>query len=60
MRFRETAPNAEPRISYKLALANAKTDTLYLLTFESPEKEWAEAWALGSMMVREWVLDSRQ
>jgi len=60
VRYREAAPDAEPRIVYQLALANARTDTLYLLTFESPEKEWAEAWALGVVMVREWVLDSRQ
>lgn len=58
VRYRETAPDAEPRIIYQLALANAKTDTLYLLTFESSEKEWADAWRLGQVMVREWVLDS--
>ena len=60
VRYREAAPDAEPRIIYQLALANARTDTLYLLTFESPEQDWAEAWALGAVMVREWVLDSRQ
>ncbi|GAA4033728.1 hypothetical protein GCM10022409_17540 [Hymenobacter glaciei] len=59
VRYRETTPDAEPRIVYQLALANARTDTLYLLTFESPEKEWAEAWQLGNVMVRELVLDSR-
>jgi hypothetical protein len=59
VRYREAAPDAEPRIIDQLALANAKTDTLYLLTFESPEKDWPEAWALGQIMVREWVLDSR-
>ena len=60
VRYREVAPDAEARIIYQLALANAKTDTLYLLTFESPEKDWADAWRLGEVMVREWVLDSRQ
>ena len=60
VRYREAAPDAEPRIIYQLALANARTDTLYLLTFESPEKDWPAAWALGAVMVREWVLDSRQ
>jgi hypothetical protein len=43
-----------------MALANAKTDTLYLLTFESPEKDWAEAWQLGEAMLKEGVLDARQ
>ena len=59
VRYRDAPPDAEPRVVYQLALANAKTDTLYLLTFESPEKEWAEAWKLGEVMVRELVLDSR-
>ncbi|MBO2012051.1 hypothetical protein [Hymenobacter negativus] len=60
VRYRDAPPEAEPRVVYQMALANAKTDTLYLLTFESPEKEWAEAWKLGEIMVRELVLDARQ
>ena len=60
VRYREAAPDAEPRIVYQLALANTRTDTLYLLTFESPEKDWPAAWALGEVMVHELVLDSRQ
>lgn len=60
VRYREAAPDAEPRIICQLALANVRTDTLYLLTFESPEKEWAAAWQLGETMVRELVLDARQ
>jgi hypothetical protein len=60
VRYRDAPPDADPRIVYQLALANAKTDTLYLLTFESPEKEWPEAWELGQVMVRELVLDARQ
>ena len=47
VRYRDAPPDADPRIVYQLALANAKTDTLYLLTFESPEKDWAAAWPLG-------------
>lgn len=60
VRYRDAPPDAEPRVVYQLALANAKTDTLYLLTFESPEKDWAEAWKLGEAMVSELVLDARQ
>ena len=60
VRYRDAPPDADPRIVFQLALANAKTDTLYLLTFESPEKDWAEAWTLGEVMVRELVLDIRQ
>ena len=59
VRYREAPPEAEARIIYQMALANAKTDTLYLLTFESTEKEWAEAWKLGEVMIKELVLDSR-
>lgn len=60
VRYRDAPPEAEPRVVYQMALANTKTDTLYLLTFESPEKEWAEAWRLGEVMLRELVLDARQ
>ena len=60
VRYRDAPPDADPRIVFQLALANAKTDTLYLLTFESPEKDWAEAWPLGEVMVRELVLESKQ
>jgi len=60
VRYREALPDADARIVYQLALANAKTDTLYLLTFESPEAEWDEAWKLGEAMIADWVLDARQ
>ncbi|OGX82642.1 hypothetical protein BEN47_04520 [Hymenobacter lapidarius] len=58
--YHDAPPDADARIVFQLALANAKTDTLYLLTFESPEKDWAEAWTLGQVMVRELALDARQ
>lgn len=60
VRYRDAPPDADARVVFQLALANAKTDTLYLLTFESPEKDWADAWELGQAMVRELVLDARQ
>ncbi|MBU6119275.1 hypothetical protein [Hymenobacter siberiensis] len=60
VRYRDAPPDADARIVYQLALANAKTDTLYLLTFESPEKDWAAAWPLGEVMVHDLVLDARQ
>ena len=60
VRYRDAPPDADPRLVYQLALANAKTDTLYLLTFESPEKDWAEAWKMGEVMLRELVLDAKQ
>ena len=57
VRYRDAPPETAARIVYQLALANAKTDTLYLLTFESPEQDWPEVWQLGQVMVRELVLD---
>ena len=60
VRYRAAPPDADSKIISQWAIANTKTDTLYLLVFESPEKEWAEAWALGEVMVRELVLDSKQ
>ena len=60
LRYREAPPTGEVRLVYQLALANAKTDTLYLLTFESPETDWPQAWALGQVMVRALTLDARQ
>lgn len=58
VRYRETPPEADARMVYQLALANAQTDTLYLLTFESPAQDWADAWPLGEAMVRELILDA--
>ena len=60
VRYREAPSEAEARMVYQMALANAKTDTIYLFTFESPEKDWAEAWKLGEVMAKELVLDLRQ
>jgi len=60
VRYRATPPDAESKIIGQWAIANTKTDTLYLLIFESPEKEWPEAWKLGAVMLRELVLDGRQ
>lgn len=60
VRYRDAPPGADVRIVHHLTLANARTDTLYLLTFEGPEADWAAAWALGEIMLRELTLDSRQ
>ena len=61
IRYRETPPGGgEVRLVYQMALANARTDTLYLLTFESPEADWPQTWALGQVMVQGLTLDARQ
>ena len=60
IRYRETPPGGEVRLVYQMALANARTDTLYLLNFESPEADWPQTWTLGQVMVQGLTLDARQ
>lgn len=60
VRYRDAPPEAAARVVFQLALANAKTDTLYLLTFEAPEQDWPAAWRVGEKMIQGWVLDARQ
>ena len=38
-------------VMYTYAVANPKTNTLYLFIFESPEPEWDAAWKLGKQIV---------
>ena len=38
-------------VIYTLAVANPKTNTLYLVIFEGPESDWDAAWKLGKQMV---------
>lgn len=40
-----------------LVLTNPAATTLYVIQFESPEKEWEEAWKLGKVMLEKLVLD---
>jgi len=60
VRYRASPADADPKIICQLAIGNAKTDTLYIIVFESPEKDWPAAWPLGEVMVRELVLNAKQ
>ena len=40
-----------------LAIGNEKTDTLYVLMFESPDATWDEAWKKGEVMLGNFRLD---
>ena len=40
-----------------LAIGNSKTDTLYILMFESPDTTWDEAWKKGEVMLGNFRLD---
>ncbi len=55
-RFRPTKEDAV--VQYTLALGNDKTGTLYICTFESPEREWSGAWKLGSTIMDNLALET--
>ncbi|HEY4231421.1 MAG TPA: hypothetical protein VGO79_14730 [Thermoanaerobaculia bacterium] len=40
-----------------LAIGNSKTDTLYILMFESPDATWDEAWKKGEVILGNFRLD---
>ena len=40
-----------------LVIANPATNTLYIIHFESPEKEWPEAWKVGKVIMDRLALD---
>jgi hypothetical protein len=42
---------------YTLAIANPKTNTLYLFIFESPEAGWESAWKLGKPILDMLAID---
>jgi hypothetical protein len=47
----------ETAVMHVFMVANPKTNTLYLFTFEAPKAEWESAWRNGEKMVRFLVLD---
>lgn len=59
VRYRMASGPAGPKIAQQWAIANTTTDTFYLLLFESPEKDWPQAWKLGEVMVQQLRLDAR-
>jgi len=40
-----------------LAFGNSRTNTLYLILFESPESSWNEAWSKGEVILESFLLD---
>jgi len=44
-------------VSQSLAIANPKTNTMYLFIFESPESEWDSAWKIGHQIMESLALD---
>lgn len=58
VRYRAANGAAGPKIIQQWAIANTTTDTFYLLIFESPEKDWPQAWKLGEEMIKQLRLDA--
>ncbi|PJJ48643.1 hypothetical protein [Hymenobacter chitinivorans] len=58
VRYRVANGAAGAKIIQQWAIANTVTDTFYLLLFESPEKDWPQAWKLGEEMIKQLRLDA--
>lgn len=56
--FRSRPPKEDIVVQYTLVLGNDKTGTLYICTFESPEREWGTAWKLGSAIMDNLALET--
>jgi hypothetical protein len=56
-RIRRVERGRPPLILHFLAIGNSRTNTLYLILFESPEANWGEAWKKGEVMLRDFLLD---
>ncbi|MGE5278597.1 MAG: hypothetical protein ACM3SU_16530 [Acidobacteriota bacterium] len=56
-RVRETEKGHPPLVIHVLALGNERTNTLYVVMFESPESSWDAAWAKGRVMLETFRLD---
>jgi hypothetical protein len=40
-----------------LAVGNSRTNTLYIVLFESPDASWDDAWKKGEVMLGNFLLD---
>jgi hypothetical protein len=56
-RIRTTEKGHPPLMMVVLAIGNARTNTLYLFIFESPESRWKQAWEKGEKMLKLFLLD---
>lgn len=45
---------------YQFIATNEETNTVYVITFESPTDEWEEAWAKGQVMLNQLVFLDNQ
>jgi hypothetical protein len=57
IRYRNAPPPAKPIVIHQVYISNDKKDTLFIVTFEAPEKFWDEAWKIGEPMVKMFLID---
>lgn len=50
--FRSATPSGGKIVLFAMALGNDTTGSVFLVTFESPETEWDDAWRVGERLVR--------
>jgi hypothetical protein len=56
-RVRKTEKDHAPLIMNVLGIGNSRTQTVYILIFESPEATWDEAWKKGETTLKYFLLD---
>jgi hypothetical protein len=56
-RLRITEKGHPAIVEQVLAIGNRRTNTLYILIFESPEAGWRAAWAKGEVLLEKFLLD---
>lgn len=56
-RIRRVEDGYPTLISHWLAIGNSRTNTLYLILFESPESSWNAAWKKGEVILKFFLLD---
>ena len=56
-RVRRAESGRPALILHWLAIGNSRTNTIYLICFESPEASWKEAWEKGETILKYFQLD---
>lgn len=50
--FQSQNPKNESIITFIMTAGNDQSGTAYIVTFESPEESWHEAWSIGAAMIK--------
>lgn len=57
VKYENHPENLPPIIIQKAIIANESTNSVYIIIFEAPKDEWAEAWKTGEVMLKKYFLD---